>query len=128
MNEIIRGVQVIKMYAWEKSFGKMVDRIRKYVFIHIYLSHFFQFFNKIQQFATPLNNRKEMNAIRSIAYLRATIHSFTMISKLSVFLSLVAYIYFGNIITARKVFIVSSYFEVLNMSLVHRWPIALTDM
>lgn len=29
MNEIIQGIQVIKMYAWENSFAQMVDRIRK---------------------------------------------------------------------------------------------------
>lgn len=31
MNEIIQGIQVIKMYAWEMSFAKLVDDIRKYV-------------------------------------------------------------------------------------------------
>lgn len=29
MNEILLGIQVIKMYAWEKSFAKMVNAIRK---------------------------------------------------------------------------------------------------
>lgn len=29
MNEIILGIQVIKMYTWEKSFAKMVYKIRK---------------------------------------------------------------------------------------------------
>lgn len=29
MNEIIQGIQVIKMYAWEKSFATIVDEIRK---------------------------------------------------------------------------------------------------
>lgn len=28
MNEILLGIQVIKMYAWEKSFAKMVADIR----------------------------------------------------------------------------------------------------
>lgn len=31
MNEILHGIQVIKMYGWEKSFAKMIDRIRKWV-------------------------------------------------------------------------------------------------
>lgn len=30
MNEIIQGIQVIKMYAWETSFARLVDKIRKY--------------------------------------------------------------------------------------------------
>lgn len=34
MNEILSGIQVIKMYAWEKSFAKMVDQTRKYVLFH----------------------------------------------------------------------------------------------
>lgn len=29
MSELLNGVQVIKMYAWEKSFAKLVDQIRK---------------------------------------------------------------------------------------------------
>lgn len=29
MNEIIRGIQVIKMYAWEKPFARIVAEIRQ---------------------------------------------------------------------------------------------------
>ena len=29
MNEVITGIRVIKMYAWEYAFKKMVDDIRK---------------------------------------------------------------------------------------------------
>lgn len=29
MNEIIRGIQVIKMYAWEKPFASIVSDIRR---------------------------------------------------------------------------------------------------
>lgn len=32
MSEITAGIQVIKMYAWEKPFAKIVELSRKYVF------------------------------------------------------------------------------------------------
>ena len=31
MNEIITGMKVIKMYAWEYAFGRIVRRLRRYV-------------------------------------------------------------------------------------------------
>jgi len=37
MNEIVSGIQVIKMYAWEKPFAKLVEVARRYV-IWIFLS------------------------------------------------------------------------------------------
>lgn len=30
MNEIIHGIQVIKMYAWEKPFAKLISIARRY--------------------------------------------------------------------------------------------------
>ncbi|XP_055678761.1 probable multidrug resistance-associated protein lethal(2)03659 isoform X2 [Lutzomyia longipalpis] len=100
MNEIIQGVQVIKMYAWEKSFAKVVDAIR----------------------------RKEIRAIRGTLYIRGTCISFNLISRLCIFLSLISYVYFGNIFTARKVFTVTSYFNFLYSSMLHFWSISLTQV
>lgn len=98
MNEIIQGIQVIKMYTWEKSFASVVDKVR----------------------------RKEISTIRGTLFIRGTLMSFNMISRLSIFLSLVSFVYFGNIFTARKVFIVTSYFTSLYTSLLHFWPLAIT--
>lgn len=39
MNEIISGMRVIKMYCWEKPFGELVAKIRKYVHVIIYYTH-----------------------------------------------------------------------------------------
>lgn len=100
MNEIIQGIQVIKMYTWEKSFAKIVDAIR----------------------------RKEIRAIRGTLYIRGTCISFNLISRLCIFISLISFVYFGNIFTARKVFTVTSYFNFLYTSMLHFWSIALTQV
>ncbi|XP_062563901.1 probable multidrug resistance-associated protein lethal(2)03659 [Armigeres subalbatus] len=100
MNEIIQAIQVIKMYAWEPSFGRMVDQIR----------------------------RREIRGIRGTLFIRAGLLSFNLVSRLSIFLSLVGYCYFGNVFTAKKVFIVTSYFNLLYSSMLHFWPLALTSV
>lgn len=69
-----------------------------------------------------------MKALRGIANVRATVTSFTVLSKISLFIALASYVYFGNSITARKVFIVSLYFNLLNISMVFFWPVGLTRM
>ncbi|GAB0093527.1 probable multidrug resistance-associated protein lethal(2)03659 [Sergentomyia squamirostris] len=98
MNEIIRGIQVIKMYTWEKSFSALVDKVR----------------------------RKEIKAIRGQSYIDAGNYSFTLISQISRFIAFMTYISFGNVFTARKVFVVYSFFTYLNESMIHFWPRALT--
>ncbi|KAM7344070.1 putative multidrug resistance-associated protein lethal(2)03659 isoform 2-T2 [Cochliomyia hominivorax] len=86
MNEILVGIQVIKMYAWEYPFGKMVDYIR----------------------------RKEMNAIRYANYIRGMFSSFIMfLSRISVFTSLVGYVLLGNFLIAEKAFAITAYYTIL---------------
>lgn len=99
MNEIIQGIQVIKMYTWENSFAAMVDQVR----------------------------RKETNAIRGSLFVQATLISFQIISKVAVFLSIVAFVYFGqDAVTARKVFVVSSFYSALHNDFVRFWAMAIT--
>lgn len=101
MNEIIQGIQVIKMYTWEKSFAKIVDTIR----------------------------RQEIKAIRGTLFIRGTCISFNLISKVCIFLSLVTYLFYTDEpFTARKVFIVTSYFNYLYVSMLHFWSLALTSI
>uniref|UniRef100_A0A1A9WTQ7 Multidrug resistance-associated protein lethal(2)03659 n=1 Tax=Glossina brevipalpis TaxID=37001 RepID=A0A1A9WTQ7_9MUSC len=98
MNEIIQGIQVIKMYAWEKSFAKVIADVRM----------------------------KEVKAIRGTSFIYAALACTSMISPLSVFLALVSYIYLGDALTAKRVYTVSSYFTMLNDSMVHFWPLSIT--
>lgn len=98
MNEIITAIQVIKMYAWEQSFARLIAAVRK----------------------------REVNAIRGSMSIYAALQCTNMISKVSLFLSLIAYVYTGEVVTAQKVFILSSYYSLLNDSLLHFWPLAIT--
>lgn len=43
-------------------------------------------------------------------------------------MSLASYAYFGNVFTARKVFIVTSYFNFLYFSLLHYWPLGVSTV
>ena len=38
MNEVITGIRVIKMYAWEYAFKHVVSKLRKYVYTLTLLS------------------------------------------------------------------------------------------
>jgi ATP-binding cassette, subfamily C (CFTR/MRP), member 4 len=90
MNEIINGIQIIKFYAWERNFAKVVADIRK----------------------------KELRAVRGTNYIMALIYSLWAVSRVSLFLTLITYVYQGNVLTARKVFIVSAYYNILQESMV----------
>lgn len=98
MNEILQGIQVIKMYAWEKPFATVIAKVRKC----------------------------ELSAIRGGVYVQAALNSIYMISGVSVFLSLVSYVLLGNALTARKVFMVSTFFNALNDSFIQLWPLSIT--
>lgn len=95
MNEIIQGIQVIKMYAWEKPFGKLVTSARK----------------------------REVNMIRYASYIRAIMLSFTVfVTRFSVFISLTMYVLLGMILTAEKAFVVTAYYNILRQSMTVHFP------
>ncbi|KAK9696593.1 ABC transporter [Popillia japonica] len=86
MNEIISGIQVIKMYTWEKPFAKLIAAAR----------------------------RLEIRAIRTHSYLLGIMFSFeTFITRTSIFINLLTFIYLGNDITAEKVFAVTAIYNVM---------------
>ncbi|GJQ86454.1 hypothetical protein Trydic_g10361 [Trypoxylus dichotomus] len=86
MNEIISGIQVIKMYTWEKPFAKLISASR----------------------------RLEIRAIRAHSYLLGIMFSFeTFITRTSIFINLLTFIYLGNDITAEKVFAVTAIYNVM---------------
>nr|CAD7434431.1 unnamed protein product [Timema monikensis] len=98
MSEIISGIQVIKMYAWEKPFEKMV----------------------------ALARRTEINVIRKASYLRGLNLSFMVFAeRTTLFVTLASFVLMGNHITAEKVFSIAQYCSILNMTMAVASPIAM---
>ncbi|XP_030755032.1 probable multidrug resistance-associated protein lethal(2)03659 [Sitophilus oryzae] len=95
MSEIISGIQVIKMYAWEKPFAKLVALVR----------------------------RNEISAIKYTSYMRGIQMSFIMYStRMSIFGSILAYVLLGNNVTAEKVFVLTSFYNILRQTMTVFFP------
>nr|CAI5849597.1 unnamed protein product [Callosobruchus analis] len=87
MNEVITGIQVIKMYTWEAAFSKAVEIVR----------------------------RKEMKSIRSASYIRAINVSCALIlNRIAIYLCILAYVLTGNVLTSSYVYTMTTYFRLLN--------------
>lgn len=101
MNEIISGIQVIKMYTWEKPFAALVALARKL----------------------------EIKEIRATSYIRGVLGSFIMFTtRMSIFISVLAYVLLNEYITAEQVFVMTSYYNILRQTMTVFFPqgIALT--
>nr|XP_036672754.1 probable multidrug resistance-associated protein lethal(2)03659 [Drosophila suzukii] len=100
MTEIISGMQVIKMYAWELPFERLVSYAR----------------------------RKEINAIRHVAYIKGTLWSFNkFLARVSIFLSLVAFVLLGKFLTAEVAFLITAYYNVVNTNMTAFFSLGMTQ-
>lgn len=87
MDEIIGGIQVIKLYAWEKSFKKLT------------------------QFARD----KELKVIKKSSYVRALYMTFMLFTTRSaLYCTMMSIVVLGEDLTASKVFVISSYFSIMS--------------
>ncbi|KAK5646961.1 hypothetical protein RI129_005425 [Pyrocoelia pectoralis] len=101
MVEIISGIQVIKMYAWEKPFAKFVSNIR----------------------------RNEMKFIRIVSYLRVALFSFfPYSSQFCLFISITSSIALNESVTAKKVFIQALFFNLLRKTMCGTFTQATTQL
>lgn len=76
------------MYAWEKPFNKIVSDIRLL----------------------------EIQQIKHSSYLRGLYFSFMVFTeRTTFFITLITFIYMGNIVTAEMAFTLASYFNILQM-------------
>ncbi|CAI6360542.1 unnamed protein product [Macrosiphum euphorbiae] len=90
MNEIILGIQVIKMYTWEKPFSKLIEYLRK----------------------------MEVKQIKKSIFIEFIYLSFKVFqTRFQLFVSIIFYILLGNHITVRKVYVLTSIYTVLHVSM-----------
>ncbi|XP_055676611.1 ATP-binding cassette sub-family C member 4-like [Lutzomyia longipalpis] len=86
MDEIISGVQVIKMYAWEAPFAKLITVARKL----------------------------ELKIIRRSAFVRAIYMTFLLFTtRMALFCTMLTMVLMDHEITAAKVFVIMAYFNIL---------------
>ncbi|KAH1013756.1 hypothetical protein HUJ04_002706 [Dendroctonus ponderosae] len=101
MSEIISGVQVIKMYNWEKYFTGLIGIIRNL----------------------------EIRQIRLASYIRALHVSFSkFITRTSIFLCILAYTLTGNRPNAEFVYVVQSFYNIIKTAMTNNFPQAVSDV
>nr|XP_056718111.1 ATP-binding cassette sub-family C member 4 [Euleptes europaea] len=98
MNEVITGMRIIKMYAWEKSFSDLVNSMR----------------------------RKEISMVLKSSYLRGmNLASFFVASKITVFMTFMTYVLLGNVISASRVFVAVSLYGAVRLTVTLFFPAAI---
>ncbi|KAJ8684448.1 hypothetical protein QAD02_020240, partial [Eretmocerus hayati] len=100
-NEIVSGIQAIKMYTWEKPFSALIAKAR-------------------------LN---EIKVIKGMSYIRGTIMSFIMFStRLSLFITILAYVLLGYHINPENVFMLTAYYNILRTNMTVFFPQGITQV
>ncbi|XP_024299663.1 ATP-binding cassette sub-family C member 4 isoform X2 [Oncorhynchus tshawytscha] len=98
MNEVVSGIRIIKMYAWEKPFSALVNEVR----------------------------RKEISKIMSSSVLRGlNMASFFAASKIIVFITFAVYVLLGNTISASRVFVAVSLYGAIKLTVTLFFPLAI---
>ncbi|KAI1899161.1 hypothetical protein AGOR_G00058700 [Albula goreensis] len=98
MNEVVSGIRIIKMYAWEKPFSALVNEVR----------------------------RKEISKIMKSSYLRGlNMASFFVASKIILFITFTVYVMVGNTISASRVFVAVSLYGAVRLTVTLFFPSAI---
>ncbi|XP_037030674.1 probable multidrug resistance-associated protein lethal(2)03659 isoform X2 [Bradysia coprophila] len=97
MNETIIGIRVIKMFGMEHVSKDVITNVRS----------------------------SEMVLIQSLQRIHALLVTLSLLTRLSILVSIVTYLYLGELITPHKEFIIFAFFNLLNWSMLWQWPFAL---
>lgn len=70
-----------------------------------------------------MNFRNEIKVIRYVSYVRGILLSFIMFTtRVSIFISLVAFALLGNLVTAEKAFVITAYYNILRQTMTVFFP------
>lgn len=98
MVEIVSGIQIIKLYAWEKPFEAIVEVLRA----------------------------KEINVFRHLNYVKGVLLSFAVFTeRTTLFLTVLCFVLLGNNITADKAFSLAQFFNNMQLSMAIFFPLAI---
>uniref|UniRef100_A0A673BSI4 Cystic fibrosis transmembrane conductance regulator n=1 Tax=Sphaeramia orbicularis TaxID=375764 RepID=A0A673BSI4_9TELE len=101
MNEVVSGIRIIKMYAWEKPFSALLTEVR----------------------------RKEISQIMKSSYLRGlNMATFFASSKIIVFVTFTVYALLGNTINASSVFVTVSLYGTIKLTVTLFFPLAVEKL
>lgn len=102
MDEIISGVQVIKMYAWEIPFARLITYARK----------------------------MELSVLRKQSYIRAIYITFMLFTtRVALFATMIVIILLQGPeeITSSKIFVISFYFNIISHMMTQRFPRSIAE-
>ncbi|OXU22329.1 hypothetical protein TSAR_007649, partial [Trichomalopsis sarcophagae] len=95
MSELVAGIQVVKMYAWEKPFEKIVNKTRL----------------------------AEMRKITATSHVRSIfLSSMVYTERTTLFATLVLFVLMGHHLTADISFVMATYFNILQLSIIYMMP------
>lgn len=101
MNELTAGIQVIKMYAWEKPFEKVVALARKY----------------------------EINIVSKTSYIRGfSIALMVFTERTASYLTIITFVLMGNPPTADIVFAVAQLFNTVQLYMCILYPLGVSTL
>ncbi|CAG9767682.1 unnamed protein product [Ceutorhynchus assimilis] len=101
MDEILSGIQVIKMYAWEKPFNKLIRYARK----------------------------SELKIITKSSYVRGLYMTFNLFTtRLALFATLLTIVLMDQPITASKVFVIMSYLNIVSQTMSQMFVRGISEM
>ncbi|KAJ8929219.1 hypothetical protein NQ314_018098 [Rhamnusium bicolor] len=101
MSEIITGIQVIKMYTWEKPFAKLVE----------------------------ISRRKEIQQIQATSIIRAMVMSFNLfLNRAAIYICILTYVLTGNTLNATYAYTITSFYGVLRNVVTKAFPKAVTQI